>query len=129
MLMSLSGSSIIGPEALHPDGGNGGGGSGAVTAAGNGNSLQTSQPSTTPITQPHQQPQVNVKEATLVISNSSTCTLKLQSSGGPFQKKKNLNSSTYTVQFNKETTKTTTSSEVRFHYLIITQPFRLSYSF
>ena len=50
----------------------------------------------------------NVQESTLVISNSSTCTLKLQSSG-PFSKK-NKN---YTVQFNKETTKTTTSSQVR----------------
>ena len=51
----------------------------------------------------------NVQESTLVISNSSTCTLKLQSSG-PFSKK-NKN---YTVQFNKEITKTTTSSQVSF---------------
>ena len=59
--------------------------------------------------------QFNVKEATQVISNSSTCTLKFESSGGPFMKSKNIkNNSTYTVQFNKETTKTTktTSSEV-----------------
>lgn len=65
-------------------------------------------------------PHFNLKEATstLVISNSSTCTLKVQSSGAPrFMKKKNSKKdSTYTVQFNKETTKTTktTSSEVSY---------------
>ena len=50
-----------------------------------------------------------------IISNSSTCTLKFESSGGPFKNiKNNTSSSIYTVQFNKETTKRTktTSSEV-----------------
>lgn len=61
-----------------------------------------------------QQTHVNVKESTLVISNSSTCTLKLQSTGGPFKKAQPSLSSTtsYSVQFNKETTTKTTSSEV-----------------
>jgi len=99
MLTSAS-SSIIGPET-HPDS-DSGGGSGAVTSPGGG--LHTLPA------------QVNVKNNTLVILNSSTCTLKLQSKGGPFQKKKvsqHNSTSTYTVQFNKETTKTTTSSEVQ----------------
>lgn len=70
----------------------------------------------------------NLKEKTLVISNSSTCTLKLQSSLQPrnvFMNKNKKSSSsskkdsTYTVQFNKETTKTTktTSSEVCTMYI------------
>jgi len=110
MLTSAS-SPIIGPET-HPDG-DSGGGSGAVTSpCGGGPQPTPNQPGSD---------RVNVKNNTLVILNSSTCTLKLQSTGsGPFSQKKKAhslhqhNSSTYTVQFNKETTKTTTtSSEVQ----------------
>ena len=112
--MLMSAPQVLGPPETHPDGGGSGGsgssGSGAVVGR----------------LHYHQQPQFNVKESTLIISNSSTCTLKLK--GGScwsfLKKKKNKNApsgssiggggggSTYTVQFNKETTKTTKSSEV-----------------
>lgn len=96
----MSAPQVLGPET-HPDGGSGGSGGSGSGAVG---SLQHLY---------HQQPQFNVKESTLVISNISTCTLKLNGGGscGSFLKKKNNNGSTYTVQFNKETTKTTKSSE------------------
>ena len=96
----MSATSDIGPT-LHPDGFAKAGGSGGPGAVGG---------------------QFNVKEATQVISNSSTCTLKFESSGASFMKSKNTkNNSTYTVQFNKETTKTTktTSAEVRYDFEIV----------
>ena len=114
--MLMSAPQVLGPPETHPDGGGSGGsgssGSGAVVGR---------------LQHYHQQPQFNVKESTLIISNSSTCTLKLK--GGScwsfLKRKKNKNApsgsssiggggggSTYTVQFNKETTKTTKSSEV-----------------
>ena len=100
MLMSAS-SPIIGPESEVVGGSVGGPFSGA------------SNPGLGGLSSP--QPQVNVKESTLVISNSSTCTLKLQSSSAkPF--KKGTANHTYTVQFNKETTKTKTSSEVKYYH-------------
>ena len=78
MLTSAS-SPIIGPET-HPDG-DSGGGSGAVTSpCGGGPQPIPNQPGSD---------RVNVKNNTLVILNSSTCTLKLQSTGsGPFSQKK-----------------------------------------
>ena len=63
----MSATSDIGPT-LHPDGFAKAGGSGGPGAVGG---------------------QFNVKEATQVISNSSTCTLKFESSGASFMKSKN----------------------------------------
>ena len=115
--MSVSGSSINGPETLPVEAPGYGGGPGPLSGPGGPGGPALSGPGGPALSGPSGPgPQVNLKESTLVISNSSTCTLKLQSSGGPFQKKKNTNSSTYTVQFNKETTKTTT--EVRNFYSV-----------
>ena len=97
--MLMSAPQVLGSPETHPGGSGGSGSSGSGAVVGR--------------LHYHQQPQFNVKESTLIISNSSTCTLKLKGGGcGSFLKKKNNNGSIYTVQFNKETTKTTTSSEV-----------------
>ena len=95
MLTSAS-SPIIGPET-HPDGDSGGGSRAVTSPCGGG-------PQPTPPNQPGSD-RVNIKNNTLVISNSSTCTLKLQSTGsGPFSQKKKAHrlvsstSSRYIVQ-------------------------------
>ena len=117
--MPMSASEVVGIDTRDPEGGgcylvkvesgSGRGGRGSAEPcfeadeAGGGSAASASVGAQQPSPNHH----FNVQESTLVISNSSTCTLKLQSSG-PFSKK-NKN---YTVQFNKETTKTTTSSQV-----------------
>ena len=88
MLTSAS-SPIIGPET-HPDGDSGGGSRAVTSPCGGGPQPTPNQPGSEQTNK--QQPpsdRVNVKNNTLVILNSSTCTLKLQSTGsGPFSQKK-----------------------------------------
>ena len=112
----MSASEVVGIETRNPEGGcylvkAGGSGSGSGYSGHCADEVGGFSPGAVggPSSTSHQpQHHMNVQESTLVISNSSTCTLKLQSSSGPFSSK----TKNYTVQFNKETTKTTTSSQV-----------------
>ena len=87
MLTSAS-SPTIGPET-HPDGDSGGGSRAVTSPCGGGPQPTPNQPGSDRVNQPGSD-RVNVKNNTLVILNSSTCTLKLQSStgSGPFSQKK-----------------------------------------
>lgn len=115
----MSASEVVGIESRDPEGGcylvKAGSGSGSgcsghcADEVGGFSPGAVEGPTSTSSTTHQPQHHFNVQESTLVISNSSTCTLKLQSSSGPFSSKKK----NYTVQFNKETTKTTTSSQVQ----------------
>ena len=117
----MSASEVVGIESRDPEGGcylvKAGSGSGSgcsghcADEVGGFSPGAVEGPTSTSSTTHQPQHHFNVQESTLVISNSSTCTLKLQSSSGPFSSKKK----NYTVQFNKETTKTTTSSQVSNH--------------
>ena len=112
----MSASEVVGIESRDPEGGcylvKAGSGSGSGCSGHCADEVGGFCPGAVggPTTTHQPQHHFNVQESTLVISNSSTCTLKLQSQGPFSSKKKN-----YTVQFNKETTKTTTSSQVSNH--------------
>ena len=112
--MPMSASEVVGIETRNPEGGcylvkAGGSGSGSGYSGHCADEVGGFSPGASTSSSHQPQPHhFNVQESTLVISNSSTCTLKLQSSSGPFSSK----TKNYTVQFNKETTKTTTSSQV-----------------
>ena len=114
--MPMSASEVVGIESRDPEGGcylvKAGSGSGSGCSGHCADEVGGFCPGAVggPTTTHQPQHHFNVQESTLVISNSSTCTLKLQSQGPFSSKKKN-----YTVQFNKETTKTTTSSQVSNH--------------
>ena len=116
--MPMSASEVVGIETRNPEGGcylvkAGGSGSGSGYSGHCADEVGGFSPGASTSSSHQPQPHhFNVQESTLVISNSSTCTLKLQSSSGPFSSK----TKNYTVQFNKETTKTTTSSQVNIFF-------------